>query len=440
MPEHSLEAGRQAIATLVRLGEALGYQVRTELPVEQRPRPPAVDVAWFADEEEQTYPLMIFEVETSASNTMANNPTKVFGQPSEKFERPLFFFHIIIRSGTETSRVENLKGVFGVHNYRIYRLDGGMGTQLVKDILTQHRRIRRRIDVGELMSVLLGSVSLPMNETAVLDHAVGLGLRGAYLSDLGELARVYVDAKGQFLRLLRNCQERRIWKDIDTGYRTWLGTNWSSPIHLGLLFAEFSEDRSRIFDQLQWWQERSTYMSQVGPHFGLSRDYDLFILGWAGGLWAVVACLVIEECDAVRYVAEQIAVVVRKLVRTERTAWMHSVVWGLHVSATGGDEVLFEEFRQFANDRGGIPRQILDYPPMFVSIEDEEWFQAVSRQSEPIPGFEEFMDERARIARTESDVDAVDVGLETLVTEEPLLQNGHLLVCLLSQNKGVERA
>ena len=99
MPQHKLEAGKQIIQAVAQLGRALGYAVRTEMPVEQRPRPPAVDVAWFADDE-QRYPLMIFEVESAATNAMANNPAKVFGQPSDQFERPLFSFTSLYAQAT----------------------------------------------------------------------------------------------------------------------------------------------------------------------------------------------------------------------------------------------------------------------------------------------------------------------------------------------------
>jgi hypothetical protein len=91
MSGHSSQPGIRVIAAIASLGGALGYSVRTELPVEQRANAPAVDVAWFSDEE-QFYPLMIFEVESATTNAMANNPTKVYGQTQEKFERPLFFF------------------------------------------------------------------------------------------------------------------------------------------------------------------------------------------------------------------------------------------------------------------------------------------------------------------------------------------------------------
>lgn len=80
MPKHKLSAGKEVIDVLCSLGRALEYVASAEHPVARTARPPAVDVAWLRDDESR-YPLMIFEVETSASNAMSNNPTKVFGQP-----------------------------------------------------------------------------------------------------------------------------------------------------------------------------------------------------------------------------------------------------------------------------------------------------------------------------------------------------------------------
>jgi hypothetical protein len=384
---------------------------------------------------------MIFEVESAATNAMANNPAKIFGQPSDQFERPLFFFHIIVRSGDATSRIENLKGVFGSHNYRVYRLDSGMATQLVKDILTQHRRIRRKVDIGALMSLLIASPYLSTDRGAILDHAAEVGLCGAYLSDLAELAGGHPDAKALFLRHLRERLMKRKWGNIDTGYRKWLGYSWSPPIHLGLLFAEYPKDRARIFEQLRWWQDRSSFMSQIGPHFGLSRDYDLFIFGAAGAVWALVAALMIEDSEAVKYIAEQMLLIVRGLARAQPVAWLHSAVWGLHIAASGRNQAQFEELRHFANDRGGAPLEILYNPPASVAIEDDDgWHEATSQPAEPIPEFHEFVKRRAEAVQSGEHPNAVDVALAALVAGEALFFDGRTLVHLLSQSDSADVA
>ena len=154
MPRHSLHTGIEIIDGLMRLGVALGYVAETERPVERgRPSPPAVDVAWMRGEG-QNYPLMIFEVESRATNSAANNPLKVYGQPTDQFEKPLFFFHIFVTAGPETTRIENLRYHYGSYNYRAYKLDEGGGGNLLKDILSQHRRLFRQLSLSLLLNEL----------------------------------------------------------------------------------------------------------------------------------------------------------------------------------------------------------------------------------------------------------------------------------------------
>ena len=104
MTQHSLNDGKQIIEGLTALGRALGYSVETELPIEKdKKNPQAVDVAWLS-EKGQEFPLMIFEVESKITNAAANNPLKVFGKSNQSFEKPLFFFHVMVSAG-KTRRV-----------------------------------------------------------------------------------------------------------------------------------------------------------------------------------------------------------------------------------------------------------------------------------------------------------------------------------------------
>ncbi len=97
---------------------------------------------------------MIFEVETRTTNAFANNAVKVFGQPNQDFEKPLFFFHIFLKGGRGTSRLKTLIYTFGSHNYRHYLLARGESTALLKDIFSQQRRLTRSLDLLALVSVL----------------------------------------------------------------------------------------------------------------------------------------------------------------------------------------------------------------------------------------------------------------------------------------------
>ena len=435
MAQHRLTGARQVIDAVAHLGRALGYLVRKEAPVEQRPKPSAVDVAWFADNE-QRYPLMIFEVESAATNTMANNPAKVFGQPPEQFERPLFFFHIILRTGTETSRLDNLRGTFGSHNYRVYRLDRGMATQLAKDVLSQHRRIRTTVDVGALISTVLDLPVLRADPSAILDHAAELGLHGAYLSDLAELAGVRSDAETLFLRHLRQRLVERRWPRIDTGYPTWLGQSWSHPIHLGLLNAARIVSGEQVLEQLRSWQEHSYFMSQIGPHFGLSRDYDLFILGFSGTLFGLVAALMIDHLAAVAYIAQQLGHISGALASANRLAWLHSTVWGLHIAAATHNEELFDAFRAFANERGGVPACLLYSPPTHVSLDDDQdWHELAASTAKPVPMLRDFLRGRLKhLGPSNDDVSAIRLALAALVTDAPPIVDGDGVLRVLGRH------
>lgn len=433
MTQHTLEPGKHVIEAIAQLGSALRYVVREEMPVERRPHPPAVDVAWFANDE-QVYPLMIFEIESSATNAMASNPAKVFGQSNEKFERPLFYFHLIVHSGVDTSRVDALKGIFGSHNYRTYELDRGMGTTLVKDILSQHRRIQNTIDIRSILSILITSPELDADAGVVLEHAATIGLRGAYLADAASLAAQHPEARALFLNHLRDRLVYRKWLNIDTGYRSWLGYNWSRPIHLGLLSATCPNDRASILEQLRLWQEHSSFMpSAIGPYFGLSQDYDHFIVGAAAGLWALVASLMLEQPEVLTYIAEQLTILVRGLEYARPFAWPYSVTWGLHVAATAGNSLGFDSMRSFANERGGVSSRILYDPPSFLYVDDDSWHATITQSPELVPRLRDFLSRRVEAVRHTTRADPVDFVLSTLVDEEGPYFDGSSLVRLLSR-------
>jgi hypothetical protein len=432
MADHKLDEGKKVIAVMAELGVALGYSVRTEMPVEQRAKAPAVDVAWFA-EGEQKYPLMIFEVESSATNSMANNPTKVFGQPSTVFERPLFFFHIVVSSGAESTRIENLRGVFGVHNYRVYPLDRSTATQLVCDVLDQHRRIRREISVGPMMDVLLRSPSLHTNKLQILEHASETALSGHYLRDLAILACIHTPAEDLFLAQLRDRIWLMKWPETDLGYDTWLGMQWAVPIHLGLLFLNYPADRAALLGRLRWWHEKSSYASQIGPHFALSRDYDIFVIGASGAYLALIAVLMLEDTAAVEYIALQVLQIVLALEKQERRAWLHSVAWTLHIAASVSAKEYFETCRAFANARGGLPVDALYRPPAFVSVDslDEDPYEGIPGYD--VPTLEEFKMMLTQATATATESEKLRLALIALTREEHPFVDASALVVLLSR-------
>jgi hypothetical protein len=77
------------IEGLCLLGEAIGYASDPEYPFTGSGG--AVDVAWLRDGDDRE-PLFVFEVETTASSSAANNPLKVFAQPTTELTDRLLRF------------------------------------------------------------------------------------------------------------------------------------------------------------------------------------------------------------------------------------------------------------------------------------------------------------------------------------------------------------
>ncbi len=116
MGKHSTKSSLNLFDFLEELGNRLGYYVNIEYPMSSNSfGSQAIDIAWF-NEKESRFPLFIFEIESSTNNSIANNPTKVFGKESKVFEKPLFFFHIIIDSAENSEKYNDLLGLFGKYN------------------------------------------------------------------------------------------------------------------------------------------------------------------------------------------------------------------------------------------------------------------------------------------------------------------------------------
>lgn len=81
MSKHKLFLGKKIINLLTDIGKILDYYVKQEYSVKDKERgknknQTAVDLAWFLDKD-QVFPLFIFEIESSATNSMTFNPMKV---------------------------------------------------------------------------------------------------------------------------------------------------------------------------------------------------------------------------------------------------------------------------------------------------------------------------------------------------------------------------
>jgi hypothetical protein len=442
MSEHKLQPGRTLIDGLVTLGRGLGYHVRPESPVRKTGQnPPAVDVAWMADEM-QEFPLMIFEVETSAGNTIANNPIKVFGQPTDQFEKPLFFFHTVLDSGTETSRVDSLRSLFGLHNYRLYRLDHDEKTGLFLDILSQHRRLNRDIDLLVLRSLLNHGAWAGIDPQTVMGHAEKLQFRAGYLHAYATLALNEPPFINTFVQTLAQRESQPLRDEQALGYKTFIGHYAPRLIHLAVLSRAFPDKRPTVFQALRHWQEDVYPMPQIAPNFGLERDYDEFLLCMAPGLIASTAGIFGSHLEARAYLAGLILALLQEIGRAHPRISFYNAAWLLHMSAALPDPGPFSFARDFINTRGGIARPCLLTPPFAIpsnadyTPDDFPWGHQVIESPAPVPDlpmFREFL--LATHPPTTATDDAILLGIRLLTEDGDLdslaLQALRLLSCPL---------
>jgi hypothetical protein len=419
MAEHKLGPGRTLIDGLEVLGRGLGYYAKREHPVEkQSANPPAVDVAWKADEQ-QEFPLMIFEVESVAGNTMANNAIKVFGQSTEAFEKPLFFFHAVLSSGSDTSRIDTLKHHYGANNYRLYRLDHDETNSLVKDILSQHRRLNRKIDLVKLRELLSSEAWVQVNIDAIFEHVEKLQYQADYLGSYALLTqRDELFKKRFFNRLL--AQEESMPRKEDAGYKTFIGQSWAKPVHLALLAHTFGDDKNRFLETLRNWQERSFTSSMIGPHFGLSRDYDEFVLGISPSLFALIAAVWGGSSSARDYIADQLEIILKAVSGVPDRVSFFAGIWLLHVAAGASNDRVYEFTRSFINRHGGVSAKCLYHPRFLIALDEEtEWDEDFKEAAILVPDRTQFIKQVLQnYPATPTASDAASLGIDILVEPE----------------------
>ncbi len=392
MPKHKLRDGRNLIKGLAELGSALGYTVKEEVPVVvRRTRPPAIDIAWFR-EEGQDFPLMIFEVESRATNSAANNAVKVFGQPNERFQKPLFFFHLFLSSGGETSRLETLRFQFGSHHYRTYSLDQRDSTLLVTDVLSHHRRLSRQLDIERLASALNGDSWHDVELDVVLKHAEAEGFDARFLIRYCELGRSIPHFREHYLRLVEELGASDLDTPASSNYDSHIGYWWNQPLHIGLL-AVHRPDKCDYLNSLQHWQKNSSGLTRIGPHFGLSRDYDDFLLGIAPAFLALLAALLSSVPNAGRYVADLYRPLLDHLQQAPMEASFGLALWLLQVAASMRDAERYEFARKYVNHRGGVSASLIYNPPSLVQFSefDEAWSEAINEPSDPVPSMADYL-------------------------------------------------
>ncbi len=435
MAKHKLASSSRYIQSLISLGTSLGYEARGEYPAVVPARHGlAVDVAWLRDDN-QRFPLMIFEIESAVTNAAANNPVKVFGQPNENYEKPLFFFHIFSKGGGNTSRIDALKGLFGTHNYRTYCLERGESKALLLDVISQHRRLAQRLDLVRLVAALESVPEFAPLIDDVLRHAEHCRFRVDFIINYARLAMTNPQYKSHFLRRLQANYDLPREERDPGGYGTYVGGMWTELIHLGVLHYACIGDAETWAEKLRDWQERSSYLSQIGPHLGLSYDYDQFVMCLAPPLCAFAGGLFRNDPGMVRYFASLLWQILDKL--RPSPASVFNALWLLYLSAAIGDVNSFESARLHINDNGGIAGSFLESPPSIIDLEGEsEWYKEWNTNTLEVPSMEIFL---KTYSRPNAAVDGIQLAIEVLTDDNAIYQWSNSLLGLLFGRQSSKR-
>jgi hypothetical protein len=388
MPLHQLPEGLQVIEDLEALGESLEYASSREHTVGRTGA--AVDLAWFGARD-QRVPLMIFEVESSASASMVNNALKVFSQDVDDFVKPLFFFHVLLGGGPDNERIAGMRRTWGTYNYRVYRLNDELEAQrLVSDILGQHRRVISTISFLRLASALQSSSWSNVSLVNVFEIAERLQFSANYLLELAYLA-----ASDPFMQPVFTARLRRQYledEDYPGSYGTYLGSHFAPVVEIPLLVGTGAIPDEQGAEFLVKWQRGRWGLSMIGPHFGLNRDYDDFIIGGAPLIYAVAAVLcrknrltkawIIKELSGLIDGEEEVGV------RLEYTTAAR--IWLLHITAStirdfssykqGSEEADLQQIYERARTSVYMARVPLDFlrvPPSPSEL--------VGEDAEPLP-------------------------------------------------------
>ena len=425
MGHHKLDKGKELISAIVEIGKVLGYVAKKEFPIDKkRTNSPAVDIAWLSDEDHD-FPLMIFEVESKVIGAIANNPVKVFGLPNESFEKPLFFFHIFLEPLDSSTKVDNLKNLFGLYNYRAYDLTKeNEYTRLLCDIFSQHRRLYKKIDLESIIKVLKKPIWGSLDLEKILVHIETNRFSTNFLKTYGSFYFEGPDFKAHYLRFLRSYMQTDPKKSIFQEYGTYWGYQWVDPIHYAILINSDTANQKDYLDKFIDWQEKSTYMSMIGPHLRLSIDYDEFIICLAPPFLAFLSALVKGYKDAILYISEQLKIILEELANSAPRISFFSALWLLYVAAACQSEKYFNLSKNIINDSGGISERFLYSPPNSIPLDSHEdveefkdWSEGLQKNPIIVPELNTFRNQLDKIVvenRTKHE-NVFDFALDVLI-------------------------
>lgn len=398
MGKHSTNKSLDLFDFLEEMGNLLKYYVDKEYPMSSNSfGSQAIDIAWF-NEEKSKFPLFIFEIESSSNNSIANNPTKVFGKESKVFEKPLFFFHIIIDSAENSEKYSDLLGLFGKYNYEIFKINNGELESLLIKIIAQHRRIHDEVDLYSIIKLIKDKDTI-INEIKMDDFLISIEnlihnnqyIRiGQIYSDIASEDKFFIE---HYIKFIYRSYSKHSLKSLS--YYTYCASITAEFINLGILHYSYWKELSNVdFNNLLINAQKTDTFNLIQYLPGLNFDYDVFIHDFVPFYLALTFTLFKGNKEAQKYIFNIWLEIVRQLPITNEFILEHHASWGLLISATSENVYeFFEEIRELVNNNGGIFDTIL-LNPIFrnehIKLPDSKLIQVQSKKEYLLKMQEEF--------------------------------------------------
>lgn len=375
MGKHTTEISLKLFDFLIDLGNGMRYHTDTEYPMTDNSfGSQAIDIAWF-NEKENKFPLFIFEIESTSNNSIANNPTKIFGKDSKVFEKPLFFFHIIIDGAENSEKYVDLIGLFGKHNYDIFRLNNADIENLLLKIISQHRRIHNDLDLYYIIRLIndYDEIKSEIEFERFLKNVEKL----IHDNQLYRIGQVYADIASrdksfqeQYLKFIyRSFIDKQLFYLSYDGYSKSIASEF---INLGLLYSNYGNEINYIdFTIILVEAQRTETFCKIEYLPGLNYDYDVFIHDHVPFYVALTFFLFEGNLSAQKYIIDIAIRIIRKLNTTEEFIFEHHLSWGLLMTASNHEfSENFKELKDLVNSRSGILNTIL-FCPTFINDHQE---------------------------------------------------------------------
>lgn len=176
--------------------------------------------------------------------------------------------------------------------------------------------------------------------------------------------------------------------------------------------------RKTVLGRLREWQE-GWYLRQIGPHFGLSWDYDQFILSVAPPFVALLAGLLRNVEGAAAYLLRVCdALVPKDATPRRRDIVVYNALWTAHIAVAADDAVLFARAMEIVSI-AGVPLEEVLVPPGHLNLDEPERLGTEPKRDAAYPEMASFSEAaRSRIALQIQD-DPLQIAVGVLMSEMP---------------------